>query len=939
MQFPRPDSRSGGSRPKREPRQPIEIGDNTQIDRFGLIREIARGGMGQVFLARDTKLGRKVAIKFLPHDDPALAQRFLIEARATARCTHENIVAIYEVGEYQGLPYMVLEYLEGKTLSQVLESKPGPRRFAELMLSVFRALERAHEHGIVHRDLKPSNIFVTDRGQVKVLDFGVARIFDPAGDAAERVAASGSDKRWDAHTPEGERNTYVTFSGGGTMVGTLPYMSPEQWGADVVDHQSDLWACGIMFWRALTGVHPAGTMNPDKLRVRLTDLDTPLPSLGARDPSLPAELVHVVDRCVQKRKEDRYQSATEVIADLQAFLAPKAERIHEDQCPYRGLASFGEADAKYFFGRDNEIRTAVAQLEVWPLLAVIGPSGVGKSSFVHAGLVPAVRASGSNWQVRVLRPGRQPLHSLATTLDEMIDTGLVPTELRDQLHDAPGLYGEHLRKAAQRKRHKVLIVVDQLEELFTLSDNDDAHKTFLAALLAAADDAAAPVRVVLSMRADFLDRLVGHKHFLNELSRGLFFLSAPDLDNLRETLVRPAELAGYTFEDARIVEDMMQAATSKGALPLLQFAATRLWDARDRTRRKLTIAAYNQMGGVGGAFARHADEVAAAVPPQNQKLLRAILTRLVTAEGTRAVVDHTELLELSSDRTEVERILDQLVRARLVLMHPDANQGTTVEIVHEVLISEWPTLARWLEDSQAMRGFMQELRQATKQWHARGKRADLVWRGAMAQDALATAKHHVLDLSAAEKEFLDAVRAQMARSRRLRVAAVAAVFGVLSLVIAGGAFFTIKLAKANAEAQDALVEAKRAKAQVQAQLDEIRAAQAQREKAEAEAKKKAEEALRANAQAAQSQEDLAAANEALRKKVEEAEKANATAQELARIAQENAKRAALAKEAAERATAEAKAAQARTQQLLAAEKERVKQLEAERSKISTGGLK
>src|SRR5690606_2466201 len=168
---------------------------------------------------------------------------------------------------------------------------------------------------------------------------------------------------------------------------------------------------------------------------------------------------------------------------------------------------------------------------------------------------------------------------------------------------------------------------------------------------------------------------------LNELTRGLFFLSAPDMDNLRETLVRPAELAGYTFEDPWIVEDMMQAATSKGALPLLQFAATRLWDARDRTRKKLTIAAYNQMGGVGGAFARHADEVAAAVPPQSQHVLRAIMTRLVTAEGTRAVVDRSELLELWEDRGEVERILDQLVHARLIVVHTDPVQGTTVEIV------------------------------------------------------------------------------------------------------------------------------------------------------------------------------------------------------------------------------------------------------------------
>ncbi|HSD90812.1 MAG TPA: protein kinase, partial [Kofleriaceae bacterium] len=721
--------------------------------------------------------------------------------------------------------------------------------------------------------------------------------------------------------------------------GTLPYMSPEQWGSDTVDHQSDIWACGIMFWRALTGVHPAGTMNADKLRKRLTDLDTPLPSLGARDPSMPHELVAIVDKCLFKRKTERYQNAGELIADLQAYLAPKAERISEDQCPYRGLAAFGEADAKYFFGRSNEIRTALAQLEAWPLLAVIGPSGVGKSSFVHAGLVPAVRGTGGNWQVRILRPGRSPLQSLATTLDESIDMGTVPFEVMDQLQEGPGLYGELLRKAAHRKKHKVLIVVDQLEELFTLSDDDDARKLFLAALLAAADDSTSPVRVVLSMRADFLDRLAGHKHFLNELSRGLFFLSAPDHDNLRETLVRPAELAGYSFGDPWILEDMMLAATSKGALPLLQFAATRLWDARDRQHRQLTIAAYNQMGGVGGAFARHADEVAAAVPASSQRLLRAIMTRLVTPEGTRAVVDHKELLDLSTDRNEVERILDQLVRARLILMHTDPQAGTTVEIVHEVLISEWPTLARWLEEGQALRGFMAELRQASKQWAARKKASDLVWRGATAQEALSNMKRHVLELSGIEKEFLQAVRTAVARSRRRKVFVFSVVFMALAAVLAGGAWFTIQLSQANAAAQEKADEAEKARKQVQAQLDSVKAAQAAQEKAQQEAAEKAAEAMKANEVASQSKEDLAKANQELQQKVVEATKANEVAQELARVAQENAKKAALAKEAAEKATQEAKAEKARTQQLLAAEKERVKQLEAEKSKISTGGLK
>ena len=941
--FPAPAPRGSTSGRKKEPRPPIEVSENMQVDRFGLIREIARGGMGQVFLARDTKLGRKVAIKFLLQSDPILAQRFLIEARATARVSHENIVAIYEVGEYESMPYMVLEYLEGKTLSQVLEGKPAEKQFTEIMLSVARALDRAHEHGIVHRDLKPSNIFVTDRGVVKVLDFGVARIFDPGGDAMEQIAANAR-----AASPEvtGQTNAYVTFSGGGTMVGTLPYMSPEQWGADLVDSQSDLWAVGIMFWRALTGVHPAGTMNPDKLKARLLDVETPLPSIGAREPSLPPELVAIVDRCLRKKKSERYASAAEIVLDLQAYLAPRASRLGEDTSPYRGLAAFGEGDAKFFFGRSNEIRTALSNLDGWPLLAVIGPSGVGKSSFVHAGLVPAVRASGGNWQIRVLRPGRNPLQSLAATLDDAIDTGQVQAEVVEKLHDAPGFYGELLRKGAARKKHKVMIVVDQLEELFTLSDDADARKLFLAALLAAADDPTSPVRVVLSMRADFLDRLAGHKYFLAELSRGMFFLSAPDHDNLRETLVRPAELAGYSFEDGWIVDDMMTAATTKGALALLQFAATRLWDSRDRSKKLLTVSAYNSMGGVGGAFARHADEVAAAVPPQHQALLRAIMTRLVTAEGTRAVVDHSELLGLSSDHAEVERILDQLARARLILLHTDPNQGSTVEIVHEVLITEWPTLTRWLEEGQALRGFMQELRQATKQWVARGKPNDLVWRGATAQEAIATQKRHVLDLSTAEKDFLSAAAKLIAKERRGKIRALAAVVFVLVAVLGGVSYFTLQLKQANDVAQEKTERAEAAESKIKAQLAAVEAAQnaqakadadkakavADQEKAEADRKLAENAANQANSKVAETQEDLQKANQDLKKALTDAQAEKAAQVELAR-------KAAVAADAAKKATEEAKAANGKLQTMLAAEQARVKQLELEKSKIATGGLK
>jgi hypothetical protein len=587
-----------------------------------------------------------------------------------------------------------------------------------------------------------------------------------------------------------------------------------------------------------------------------------------------------------------------VLADLQAFLAPASERAGDDACPFRGLSAFGEDDAKYFFGRDSEIRSALAQLDVWPLLAVIGPSGVGKSSFVHAGLVPAVRSAGGNWQVHVLRPGRVPVHRLANVLEDA--TGQDGSALMAQLVEAPGLFGATLRTAALRRNANILVVVDQLEELFTLCDSDQVRRMFLAALLGAADDPTSPVRVVLSMRADFLDRLAGHQHVLAELSRGMFFLTAPDQDNLRETLVRPAELAGYAFESPQIVEDMLQVATSRGALPLLSFAAMRLWDARDRKRKLLTVSAYEQMGGVGGAFARHADQVASAVPPQSQPLLRAIMTRLVTPEGTRAVVDHRELVSLAGDRRELERILDQLVQARLIQLHTDPAQGATVEIVHEMLITEWPTLVRWLEDGKAVRAFQHELRQAAKQWHARGKPGDLVWRGATAQEALASVRRHVLELSESEREFVAAIR-------RRRVMSYVWLATAAAVVIAGVTLAFVRITLAQHEAKEKAQQAVAAEAKLAEQVRQLKA----EKQARASAERKTDDIQHKLTETETlSRQELEEANRQLQQQVQEAEDARRKAQ---------------AEEArARKAGQEAEAARQVTEQLL---REKQKQLD------------
>jgi DNA repair exonuclease SbcCD ATPase subunit len=387
-----------------------------------------------------------------------------------------------------------------------------------------------------------------------------------------------------------------------------------------------------------------------------------------------------------------------------------------------------------------------------------------------------------------------------------------------------------------------------------------------------------------------------------------------------------------------IVADMMQAATSRGALPLVSFAATRLWDARDRDRKLLTIGAYHQMGGVGGAFARHADQVAAAVPPQRQILLRAIMTRLVTPEGTRAVVDHKELLSLS-DQQEVEQILDLLVRGRLIQLHVDSDQAATVEIVHEMLITEWPTLARWLEDSQAMRGFMHELRQAARQWDSHGRSGDLVWRGATAQEALANARRHVLDLSAVEAAYLEAVRVHAVRSRRRKVFVISTVFVVLLLVIAGGAFFTIQLTRANALANDREAAANRAanearaaktvaedaKAALQQKLDIIEEKEQARLKAEAEAKLAQAQVIKADEDVKESKEELAKANVELRRALADAQAEKQKAQTAA--------------ETARKASAEAKAAKATAEAAAAREKARADKLEQESKSIYNKDLR
>ncbi|WP_437572831.1 nSTAND1 domain-containing NTPase [Sorangium sp. So ce542] len=811
----------------------MPLGPGSFVKHYEILRELGQGGMGSVFLARDTRLARLCAIKLLRAYSGEGAERFLAEARATARCKHENIVVIHEVDEIRGYPYMVLEYVEGRTLRAWMNERGGPPGVApsmavELMIPVLRALACAHEMSIAHRDLKPENVLLTDAGQVKVVDFGIAKRLGVDEMASTIPAARASD----AEAPE-DRS------------GTPAYMSPEQWLLADVDHQSDIWAAGIMLYELCTGAHPLAPVSAGQLH-KVQDLEIPMPSVRERRPDVGA-LGAIIDRCLAKRKSERVASARELLAEIEPLArGRKAPAPTEEDSPFPGLSSFQESDAARFFGRDRDVIAVLGRLRHQPLVVVAGPSGAGKSSFVRAGVIPALKRLDGSWEAFLLRPGRRPLAAMADVLAQAVE---IATDRRagaphdaDQddlaatLRSRPGHLGACLRARCRRRGggHRILLFVDQLEELYTLAEDPDTRAAFLACLEGVADDASSPLRVALAIRSDFLDRMAGDRHFMTEVTRGLVFLPPMGREGLRDALTKPVDAAGARYEGEALVEQMLEALESaRSPLPLLQFTAARLWDARDRDRRLLTQDSYRALGGVAGALSTHADAVLSALSPAEQRLARSILPRLVTPERTRAIVSMSELREVGEGGGAAEQVVHHLAGARLLLVETGAErEGATVELVHESLIDRWAKLRRWLDEDEQDAQFLAQLRAAAQPWDAGGEAEGLLWRDRAAEDArrwlerrrAARAAEATIGLGKREERYLLAVIALADRRRRLRRRAVTGVIAALGAIAIAVSYLAIR---ADEQARRADEQAGRADEQARHADEEAARAQAE----------------------------------------------------------------------------------------------------------------
>ncbi|HEY4059347.1 MAG TPA: AAA family ATPase, partial [Kofleriaceae bacterium] len=511
-----------------------------------------------------------------------------------------------------------------------------------------------------------------------------------------------------------------------------------------------------------------------------------------------------------------------------------------------------------------------------------------------------LKASGETWEVITIRPGRYPLSTLAGVIERLART-LTQTpssslsssvtdrehgQLIGQLRCEPGLLGARLRDRAAANNSQLVLFVDQFEELYTLVTDADERRAFTAALSGVADDPAAPLRVIVSMRSDFLDRAGEDQRFLDGLSRGLVFLSPPDREGLHEALELPVEMVGYRFETSAMVGDMLDTlASTPGALPLLQFACAKLWDARDRQRRLLTASSYTAIGGISGALATHADEVVRNMSGAAQKLTQRIFRQLVTPERTRAIVEIADLYGLSSDRDEIQRVLDQLVAARLLVVQTRSDAAGSVEIVHESLIDRWPTLRRWLDEDQENAAFLAQLSSAAKQWEARGRATGLLWRGEAHDEARRWYTAQPRELGARERAFLDEVLALGRRGTRARRIAVIAGFIVLGAIAAGASIGFLQVRSARDEARLASEKAEQQEQAAKRERDDAMAASAAQrqaeEKAEA-AKKTADLADAANkhtaGQLSNAEQTIAAQMDQLRKTAADAETARAQAE-------------------------------------------------------------
>ncbi len=733
-----------------------------RIKGYELRETIGAGGFGAVYRAHQPLVGREVAIKIiLPQyaNHPDFIRRFEVEAQVIARLEHPHIIPLYDYWRDGEGAYLVMRFLRGGSLRATIKGNQMPLEAASKMLDhIAGALAVAHRQGVVHRDIKPDNILLDEEGNAYLTDFGIAK---ELGNEASNVTQADM------------------------VVGSPAYLSPEQVKSETVTAQSDIYSLGVVLYEVLTGQHPFPDAGVTALLIK--HLQEALPLVQDIREDVPPGVDEIIQRATAKDPAERYPDAPSLAAAFRRVLMASSsftgdatihpgsvtremaldrtlllEELDVDN-PYKGLQAFEEADSANFFGRDaliDHLLNKIREQDDERFLAVIGPSGSGKSSVVQAGMIPRMRRGtvpgSERWFVVEMLPGARPLEELEAALLRIAVNP--PQSLLEQLkEDERGLVRATKRVLADN-RSELFLFIDQFEEVFTLGKDKAEITHFLNSIVTAVTDPHCHLRVIVTLRADFYDQPLLYPAFGDLVRRHTEVVLPMTPEELELAIAGPAERVGVLPEPGLIQQITGDISTQPGALPLLQYALTELFDRR--SGRVMTMAAYHKLGGALGALARRADEIYSALDPKSQEVARQLFLRLVNlgeggTDNTRRRALHTELNSIGNDPAAMEKVIEYFGKSRLLTFdHDPQTREPTIEVAHEALIREWQQLRDWLEDGREDLLMQRRLEAASVEWlKSRKDRSFLASGGRLTQFEEWQARSN-LALSAEESEYL-----------------------------------------------------------------------------------------------------------------------------------------------------------------------------------------
>jgi len=713
---------------------------------------IGEGGYGVVYRATQQAVNREVAMKvILPKfaNSPEFIRRFEAEAQVVARLEHPHVVPLYDYWREPDSAFLVMRFLRGGSMRDQLDELGAmrPESVSKILEQVASALTFAHRNGVIHRDIKADNILLDEDGNAYLGDFGIAK----------------------------ELGTEANLTKD-NIIGTPAYLAPEQIRGGDIGPQSDIYAFGIMLYEILTGRRPFAELTPATLLYK--HLNEPLPMIDHNKLQLPAAINSIIQRATAKDSNVRYPDALSLVKEFQQAIQLDSDeeelstiqisqteyKLIEAKNPYKGLRAFQQADADDFFGRREMVNRILDRLaedvNEADFLAVIGPSGSGKSSLVKAGVIPALRKGrikdSGNWFFAEMVPSENPLEELEAALLSVATSPL--PRMIDLLREGEYGLAEGAEWSLPTDDSKLVLLIDQFEEIFTQVEREPERQHFLDLIHYAVMTEDSPVKVIVTLRADFYDQPLLYQKF-GELIRNRTELVLPlNNDELEEAITGPAHRVGAVLEDGLVEQIIHDVREQPGALPLLQYALTELFERRDGPM--LLSSAYSDIGGTLGALARRAEEVFRRFNDDAKKMTRQIFLRLVTLgegqEDTRRRIAQSELYTLG-DPEVVEDVIERFGRYRLLTFdHDEVTRSATVEVAHEALIRQWERLRDWLNESREDLRLERRLLHAAEEWGQFGRDNSYLLQGTRLEQFREWSQETELKLNKTEQTFLDA---------------------------------------------------------------------------------------------------------------------------------------------------------------------------------------